>query len=144
MVISLVYCLYMGRLFFVSSTTKYGEITAITIAAFSFLELAISIRNLVKSYKAKNILLMSLRSCNIASSFFALVLTQVAILSAVTEVDHSFYNAIGGIVFGALAFFVGLVQLIVGYKYKKKYAIEKEIIEEPLLESEDMQDKSNL
>lgn len=142
MVLSLVYCLYMGRLFFVSSTTKYGEITAITIAAFSFLELAISIRNLVKSYKAKNILLMSLRSCNIASSFFALVLTQVAILSAVTEVDHSFYNAIGGIVFGALAFFEGLVQLIVSYKYK--YAIEKEIIEEPLLESEDMQDKSNL
>lgn len=120
MILSAVYCIYTARLFFVENTTNYGMILSIAIATFAFVELAISIYNLKSTSGKGDILLTSLRCCNLVSSFFALVLTQFALLSATGTPNRSYFNAITGVIFGALALVVGLVLLIVAIKKENK------------------------
>ena len=114
---SIVYVVYMTRLFFISSTYNYGEIPAITIAAVSFAEITLSVIHLKK---AKGALFAGLRCVNLTSAFTAMVLTQVAILSFADETDCSVYNAISGTVFGCLCFALAIVMFCYYFSYKKK------------------------
>ena len=114
---SIIYVVYMTRLFFISSTYNYGEIPAITIAAVSFTEIALSIIHLKK---AKGALFAGLRCVNLSSAFTAIVLTQVAILSFADETDCSVYNAISGTIFGCLCFALAIVMFCYYFSYKKK------------------------
>lgn len=97
---------YMSRLFFVESSPKYGLILSIAIAGFAFTELGESIYNFIKAKKSQDILLQNFRAYNLVSSSFAIVLTQIALLSA-TQTSGNIYNAITGIVFGGFAIVVG-------------------------------------
>lgn len=113
---SLFFTFYMARLFFTKETQNYGLIMSITIAAFSFTELVLSLIEFFKAKKIKDILLQCFKGCSLASSCFAIVLTQVALLSA-QGVSANFYNALTGILFGVFSIFIGIYLL---YSCKKE------------------------
>lgn len=113
---SVVYVIYMARLFFISSNFYYGEIPAVTIAAISFTELTLSIINLKKS---KGILNTGLRCVNLTSAFTAMVLAQIAILSFADNTDSFLYNAIIGTLFGGLCIVVAIIMFIYYFTYKR-------------------------
>lgn len=108
---------YIARLFFVDSTKEYGLVLSIVIATFSFAELGISIYNFTKAKKTQDLLLQTFKGCSLVSSCFAIVLTQVALLSA-TGTPSNFYNAITGIIFGFITIIIGLYLLIKSTKTK--------------------------
>lgn len=106
---SIVYIIYMSRLFFISSVFNYGMIPSITIALISFTEITLAIIGLKKS---KGVLNWGLKCINLTSAFTAIVLTQVAILSFTNNTDNSFYNAIAGTIFGGLCIIIAILMLI--------------------------------
>lgn len=111
---------YMARLFFIDDVKRYDLIWSITIAAASFFELGFSIFNLHRAKKSQDILLQSFRGCSVASSCYAIVLTQVALLSATSTPSASanFYNALTGVILGGVAVLIGVVLLIISCKKK--------------------------
>lgn len=113
---SIIYVVYMARLFFFPSNFYYGEVLAIAIAAVSFTELALAIIHLKR---AKGVLSSGLRCVNLTSALMAIVLTQVAILSFAHDSDVSFYNAVSGTAIGALCVIVAIIMLIQSYRYNK-------------------------
>lgn len=116
---SIFYIVYMIRLFFIKSSYDYGIIPAITIALISFAELTVAIFGLFKSNKRKDLLLSGLKCVNLASAFTAIALTQAMLLSFNANeigVDHSKYNAVGGVVFGTLCLIISLTMCFI---YKK-------------------------
>lgn len=115
LVSSILFVVYMARLFFVEDAKEYGLILSIAIAAFSFSEFGISIYHFFKAHKTDDILLQSFKGCSLASSCFAIVLTQVALLSA-TGADGNLYNAVTGVIFGSFALIIGLYVLIKAIK----------------------------
>lgn len=108
---SCLFTFYMARLFFIPSNLNYGLTPSITIATFSFTELGLSLHNFIKSKKTNDLALQSLKCCNLASSCFAIVLTQVALLST-TQTSSGFYNGLTGVVFGLFAILIGIYSLI--------------------------------
>lgn len=117
MVSGVLFTIYMARLFYIDDVQKYGTIWSITIATASFVELGLSIYNLKKASKTNDILLQSFRACNLASSCFAIVLTQVALLSA-TNTPANFYNALTGVVLGGFVIMIGIIMLTKSCKHK--------------------------
>lgn len=111
---------YMARLFFIDDVKHYDIIWSITIAAASFFELGLSIFNLHRAKKSKDILLQSFRGYSVASSCYAIVLTQVALLSATNTPTASanFYNALTGVILGGVAVLIGVVLLIISCQKK--------------------------
>ncbi len=101
---------YMARLFFFDNMRQYGLIMSIAIAAFSFGELGIAIYNFVKAKKSNDILQQALRGSSLASSSFAITLTQVALLSAM-ETPAGNYNALTGLLASAFSIMVGVYLL---------------------------------
>lgn len=114
---SALFTFYMSRLFFIDEQSSYGLIMSITIATFSFTELGISISEFVKSKKTKDVLLQSFRGCSLASSLFAIVLTQVALMSA-TESTNNFFNGLTGLIFGVFSILIGVYLIINSFKNK--------------------------
>ena len=108
---SSLFTFYMARLFFIPSKLNYGLITSIAIATFSFTELGLSLHSFIKAQKTNDLALQSLKSCSLASSCFAIVLTQVALLSA-TQTSSNFYNGLTGVIFGIFAILIGVYSLI--------------------------------
>jgi len=137
----LAFALFMGRLFFWPYEHTYGLIWSIGIAVGSFVELGIAIFNLFRVKKKNDILLLSLRSCSFISAVFAIVITQISILSATGTTGVSIYNAISGILAGLIAIGVGIIIIVKASKLKKlktqnpqpktqeEFEIEKEIDE---------------
>lgn len=115
-VIGLLYAGYMSTLFIYPQLEQYDLIVAIAIATFSFIELAISIRNALIDRKKGDTLLSALRNCNLASAIFAIVLTQVALMTAQGE-DASVGCAISGIIAGVIVLIIALIYII---KLKKR------------------------
>lgn len=100
--------IYMGSLYIWQYEYHYGLIWSISIAFCSFVELGIAIRNLVKSKKKNDILLFSLRCCNVGASCFAIVMTQVALLSATNTTNTAFYNATTGMCASVIVVSLGI------------------------------------
>ena len=112
---SVLFTFYMARLFFIDEQSSYGLIMSITIAAFSFFELGLSITEFVKSKKTNDILLQSFRGCSLASSLFAIVLTQVALLSA-TGSTNNFFNGLTGLGLGLFSVLIGIYLIMNCFK----------------------------
>lgn len=108
--IGILFSIYMARLFFISNNQSYGLILSITIALFSFVELGVAIYNISKAKKSNNLLLYVYRGCNLASSGFAIVHTQVALLAA-QGTNGNLYNALTGTIFGLFSVAIGAYQL---------------------------------
>lgn len=108
---SSLFTFYMAKFFFVEDIQSYGLILSIAIATFSFAELGISIYNFTRAKDSQDILLQSFRGCNLSSSCFAIVLTQVALLSA-TQTSNNFFNGLTGVIMGSFAILIGIYLLI--------------------------------
>ena len=91
---------------------------SITIATFSFAELGLSIYEYTKAIKTNDVLKQTFKGCSLASSCAAMVLTQVALLSA-TNTPGNLYNAITGTVFGMLMILIGVYLLINAIQQKR-------------------------
>lgn len=118
----LLFTFYMARLFFIDEAQQYGLIWSIAIATASFVELGMSIYNIKKANKTNDVLLQSFRGCNLSASCYAIVLTQVALLSA-TETSANLYNAITGV--GCIAVIIGVICIVRASKTKIKRESEK-------------------
>lgn len=118
LIAGLSYALYTASLLIWPKESSYGLILSITIAAFSFVELGLAIYNVLKARQKDDILLFSLRNCSLATSCFAIVLTQVALLSATGTAGVSKYNAITGICAGIVAITIGTIIIIISKKKK--------------------------
>ena len=113
------FSLYMGSLAFWPHEARYGLIWSIFLALCSFVEMGIAIFNLCRVKKKNDILLSSLRCCNFVSACFAIVITQVAILSATETFNVSKYNAITGTIAGLIAICIGTYIIIKACKQKQ-------------------------
>lgn len=105
LVTSIIYILYMARLFFIESTIPYTTIMGITLALISFVEVGMAIKGLVKSNKLHEPLLQGLKLINLSSGLIAMVLTQSALLS-VSDISSRVVNtsnAIIGIIMGSIS-----------------------------------------
>lgn len=116
---SALFTFYMARLFFINEAKEYGMILSIAIATCSFTELGFALYNFYQAKKTNDTLLQSFRGCSLASSCFALVLTQVALLSA-CETPSNTYNGITGVILGSFSILIGVYLLIIALKEKIK------------------------
>lgn len=121
-IIGTLFTIYMARLFFINHTYNTNLIVAIVIATFAFVDLGISIYNITTERKQNDILLSTFRKCNLISSFYAIVLTQVALLSVTNSFNYSMYNGITGVIFGFLSILIGIYII-----FKAKINLNKNI-----------------
>lgn len=105
---SAAFTLYMARLFFYPTRVVYGLIPSLAIATIAFADLGFAIVGVART---KGLLESAMKMLNLASSFGAILLTQVAIMSFATTDDMSIYNATGGVVFGGLGMLVALYMI---------------------------------
>lgn len=108
LITGILFTLYMCRLFFLKNSQEYGLILSISISTLSFFELGFAIYSLVQVSKTDDILLFSYKCCSLATSGFAIVTTQVALLSA-CKTNTPVYNAITGTVFGLISIIIALI-----------------------------------
>lgn len=111
---SLLYMLYSARLFVHPANTRFHPYVAIGIAAFTFTELALNLRGVLRTRHRHSPLLHAIKTIHLASSLICLVLTQTALLSfASVQTDkHPFANGLFGVMMGAVAALLGLFMLI--------------------------------
>ena len=110
-VASLLYILYSVWLIFYPVETKYGEITAITIATITFTEIGLNMRGFLKHRKSAYPLLHALKTIGLGTSLISLVLTQSAILSFTMEMQYPVVNGFFGTIMGGCAALLGLYMI---------------------------------
>lgn len=104
----LAYVIYSARMFLgYSKSSAYPVFVAINIAAFTFTEIALSVRGTVLAKKDKEPIMEAIKLASVASSLILLTLTQTALLSFTYEGDASKYNGLSGIIFGGIAVLIG-------------------------------------
>jgi len=109
------YLSYMARLFFFPKIDQYNLYEGLSIAVFAFVDLGWAIYSLLKERKSHDIVLIGLKCGSLANGLSALLLAQIAILAFTNPgVDFSYYNAIGGMVFGGADLLIGLAMV---YRY---------------------------
>lgn len=113
----IIYIVYMIRLFFIPSASRYPQVVGIGLAFISTLEMYFAIRGLIKSKKHDELLLSGLKCVSLSTALLSIVLAQTAILSfTMPEVDCSIYNALAGILFGFVCIIIAIAML---FKYNK-------------------------
>lgn len=117
---SIFYILYSLRYFNNTEEKVYPMNMALIIALYTFIELALNIKDIIKLRKSNVLQVKALSSISLASTFASFVLTQTAILSfAAPTQNNSYGDALGGIFFGSLSTIVGVL-VIVDSLYNKK------------------------
>lgn len=112
LVSSILYIIYTLRLFITDENISYDNISAISIASVTFLEIGISIYGIISARRKRSILMKALKLLNLSSSFIGLVLTQTAILSFTSSQDHTVANAISGLMFGSITMLIGVWMMV--------------------------------
>lgn len=105
-VCSFIYILYSIRLFFVTETLRYSVILGVSIAAFTFLEFGLNIKDLVKYKNTFNPTTKAIKMVSFCSTLTCFVLTQIA-LTSFNSSTAGFWNGILGIVIGSLCLIIG-------------------------------------
>lgn len=118
---SVLYIIYMIRLFFIPSNPHYPAVVGIALATISVWEMVFAIRGLIKSYKRNDLLLSGLKSISVATALLSIVLTQIAILSfTLPDVDCSFYNALAGTFFGSICIGISIAMFHRYIRHKRR------------------------
>ena len=112
----LCYAGYSVRLFFGGSAGQYSEVMALAIAAYTFVEFGIQIRDLIKLRKQHDLEAEALRLVSLCGILVSFVLTQAAIMSFSEQAEHNFSDGLAGVVFGGLVVLVGAVSLFIHRK----------------------------
>lgn len=118
------FAIYTGTFLVWHQLNQFGLVWSIFLALCSFVEMGIAIFNLSRVKKKNDIMLSALRCCNFVSALFAIVITQVAILSATDPKDMSAYNAITGIVAGVVAVGIGTYIIIKACKLNQDQKLQ--------------------
>lgn len=119
---SAIYVLYMVRLLFIDDRFVYNKFAAIGLSVIAFGDLYFSIYGFVKSKKLNDLLLSGLKGVYLASSFPAIVLAQVAVLSFQEQKPYyNTLNAISGIAFGTFSALIGFLMLLKYYRTRDQY-----------------------
>ena len=117
LITSISYIIYSKYIFLNGSNAKYHMFVAIGIATLAFTNITITIIQIIRARKNKNIQDEIVKLINLSSAFISLSLTQTAILSFAFEGDSSKYYGIGGMFFGFLAALIGIY--MISHKHKK-------------------------
>ena len=116
---SMLYVSYSGWAYFRPKYVEYNKYIALTIATFTFAEIALNIRGVIINRKNKSPLIHAIKTINLASSVISLVLTQAALLTFAGNNEHNpAVNALLGIFTGIVAAFLG-VYMILRINYMK-------------------------
>ena len=110
------YVCYSIRLFFGGDSVEYGMVMALAIACYTFFDFSMQIMDIARLRKKNSLDAEALRIVSLCSILVCFVLTQIAIMSFSSENDHHISDGIGGVVFGSLVIFVGVVYLIVNHR----------------------------
>lgn len=115
------YLAYMARLFFFPKINAYTLYEGLAIATFAFADLAWAIHSLLQERKKHNLTMIGLKCGSLSNGLSAIVLAQIAILAFTNPgVDFSFYNAIGGMLFGGADLLIGLIMAFLYLQKRKK------------------------
>jgi membrane protein len=118
---SVLYIVYMIRLFFIPSNSHYSSIVGIALSTISVWEMFFAIRGLIKSHKNNDLLLSGLKAISVATALLSIVLAQIAILSfTLPDVDCSFYNAIAGTFFGGICIMISIAMFYRYIRHKRR------------------------
>ncbi len=117
---SLCYVIYSLRMFERGKSAKFNMIIALIIAAYTFTELFLIIRDYIKARKTGNMISEKIKLIGLSSTLICVVITQVAIMSISYEGDASFYNGLSGVIFGSLAALIGVYMMIRSISLKKE------------------------
>lgn len=111
---SLLYVGYSVRLFFYPATSSYNMYVGIAIATFTFTEIGLNIRGVVRERHNHAPLIHAIKMINLAASIITLTLTQAALLSFAST-DHQaqpMANGIIGTITGTSATLIGILMLV--------------------------------
>lgn len=100
------YTIYNSLKLFNPSTFKYNLFIAICIAFVSFLELVIAIIGMIRA-RGKGHYFRNLKTINLVQALVSIVLTEVAITSALNSTEFYQFNSIFAFAMGLLAILVG-------------------------------------
>lgn len=118
---SLCYVVYSLSMFAKEKSIQYNMNIALIIAAYTFTELFLIIKDYIKARKTRNIISEEIKLIGLSSTLICLVLTQAAIMSISHEGDATFFNGLSGIVFGSMAALVGVYMMLRSKFLKQKF-----------------------
>lgn len=96
---------------------NYSMYVGIAIAAVTFYDIILAIYGIVKAHKNNDKQSKVYKLTNLATAIISLELTQTAILSFTNVgTDLSFYNGMGGIVFGIASLIISAIVISIGIK----------------------------
>ena len=113
-VASALYIAYSAWLVAHPVTSVFSIYIALSIATFTFAELAVNIRGVIVYRHEDTPLLNAIKMINLASSLICLVLTQTALIALVPESQaemHPATNGFMGILMGSAAVILGIVMI---------------------------------
>jgi hypothetical protein len=114
------YLAYMARLFYFPKVDAYNIYEGLAIAAFAFADLGWAIHSLIQERKKNNLVMIGLKCGSLSNGLSAIVLAQIAILAFTNPgVDYSFYNAIGGMVFGGADLLIGILMAFIYFRKRR-------------------------
>lgn len=114
-VCSLIYILYSIRLFFVQETIRYGLITSIAIAAFTFFEFGLNIYDFIKYKNDFTPATHAIKFVSLCSTLTCFVLTQIA-LTTINSSTAGMWNGVLGVIIGVMCFGIGLYMSLKRFK----------------------------
>lgn len=106
----LFYAIYNTRFFIGHSFPSYGLIPAIAIATLSFVQMAVSIVNVVR-YKGTGPSIMAIKILALVSGATAIMLTQMCLLAVMKPDMYQGYNAYLAIAIGVATLVLGAIAL---------------------------------
>lgn len=109
---SIVYTAYNSYSMFNGKTTSYHLYISIGIAAFTFFEFGLSIKELIKVRKKKDPIAKSLAYISFSSILSSFVLTQNVLTALHPEENHSIGNGVSAIVFGGIMLLTAVIMLV--------------------------------
>ncbi len=109
---SLCYVIYSIGMFGYRIFAEFTMNIALIIAAYTFTEFFLIIKDYIKARKNKNLISEEIKLIGLSSTLVCVVLTQAAIMSISYEGNASFFNSLSGVIFGSLAAMVGVYMMI--------------------------------
>lgn len=120
---SIVYGVYNSIVLFSGRVTSYHLYIAIGIAAFTFFEFGLSVKELIQVRKIHSPISKALAYINFSSICTSFVLTQVVLTALKPEENHAIGNGISAIMFSIIIFIAGIIMI----KNRKKLKRNKSV-----------------